>query len=137
MRKNHMTKYNKKTGETFISCLMGKIPYFRIFPLFGGMTCHMILFSNFLSYIVVLVALTMWYSEKMMVSTRCIHKCLILTWVISLVRRLIFDSSWLSSSRVGRLRCFKCISCNWSTLTSTLAIWYCRASDWLTKLGDP
>ena len=28
---------------------MGKIPYFRVFPLFGGIICQMILFSNFLS----------------------------------------------------------------------------------------
>ena len=38
----------EKIGKTF-SCLMGKIPYFRVFPLFGDMICQMILFSNFLS----------------------------------------------------------------------------------------
>ena len=39
----------QKSGKTLISCLMGKIPYFRVFPLFGGIICQMILFSNFLS----------------------------------------------------------------------------------------
>jgi amino acid permease len=28
---------------------MGKIPYFRVYPLFGGIICQLILFSNFLS----------------------------------------------------------------------------------------
>ena len=29
---------------------MSKIPYFKVFPLFGVMICHMILFSKFLGY---------------------------------------------------------------------------------------
>ena len=29
---------------------MGKITYFNVFPLFGGIICQMILFSNVLSY---------------------------------------------------------------------------------------
>ena len=29
-----MIKHTKKSGKTLISCLMGKIPYFRVFPLF-------------------------------------------------------------------------------------------------------
>ena len=49
-----MTKHTKKKVEksekTLISCLMGKIPYFSVFPLFGGIICEMILFSNVLSY---------------------------------------------------------------------------------------
>ena len=36
-----MTKHTKKSGKTLISCLMGKIHYFRVFPLLGGMICHM------------------------------------------------------------------------------------------------
>ena len=35
--------------KPLISSLMRKIPYFRVFPLFGGIICQMILFSNFLS----------------------------------------------------------------------------------------
>ena len=30
------TKKSEKSGKTLISCLMGKIPYFRVFPLFFG-----------------------------------------------------------------------------------------------------
>jgi hypothetical protein len=44
-------KSGKKSGKTLTSCLMGKIPYFRVFPLFGGIICQMILFSNVLSYL--------------------------------------------------------------------------------------
>ena len=47
--KHHMIKYASKSEKTLISCLMGKIPYFRVFPLFGGIILHMILFSNILS----------------------------------------------------------------------------------------
>ena len=52
--KNHVIKHTKKmekSGKTLISCLMGKIPYSRVFPLFFhffGMFDHMIFFSNFL-----------------------------------------------------------------------------------------
>ena len=35
-------KKMEKSGKTLISCLMGKIPYFRVFPLFGGIILHMI-----------------------------------------------------------------------------------------------
>ena len=45
----HTTKKWKKRGKTLISRKMDKIPYFRVFPLFGGVICQMILFSNFLS----------------------------------------------------------------------------------------
>ena len=38
-----------KSGKTLIFCLMGKIPYYRVYPLFGGKICQMILFSNFVS----------------------------------------------------------------------------------------
>ena len=51
-KKSYDQTYHKKvekSGKTLISCLMGKIPYFRVFSLFGGMICHIILFSNFLS----------------------------------------------------------------------------------------
>ena len=44
-----LCKKVEKSEITFISCLMGKIPYFRVFPPFGGLICQMILFSNFLS----------------------------------------------------------------------------------------
>ena len=51
-KKSYDGTYNKKvekSGKNLISCLMCKIPYFRVFPLFGGIICQMILFSNFLS----------------------------------------------------------------------------------------
>ena len=50
-KKNYDQTYYKKvekSEKTLISCLMSKIPYFRVFPLFGGIICQMILFSNFL-----------------------------------------------------------------------------------------
>ena len=31
-----MIKHTKKSGKTLISCLIGKIPYSKVFPLFGG-----------------------------------------------------------------------------------------------------
>ena len=48
-KKSYDQTYHKKvekSGKTLISCIIGKIPYFSVFPLFGGM----ILFSNVLSY---------------------------------------------------------------------------------------
>ena len=51
-KKSYDQTYHKKvekSGKTLISCLMGKIHYFRVFPLFGGIICQMILFSNVLS----------------------------------------------------------------------------------------
>ena len=51
-KKSYDQTYHKKvekSGKTLISSLMYKIPYFRVFPLFGGIICQMILFSNFLS----------------------------------------------------------------------------------------
>ena len=50
--KSYDQTYHKKVekcGKTLISCLMGKIPYFRVFSLFGGIICQIILFSNVLS----------------------------------------------------------------------------------------
>jgi hypothetical protein len=44
-KKSYDQTYHKKmekSGKTLISCLMGKIPYFRVFPLFGGIILHMI-----------------------------------------------------------------------------------------------
>ena len=38
----------EKSGKTLISSLVGKISYFRVFPLFGAIFCQMILFSNIL-----------------------------------------------------------------------------------------
>ena len=45
------TLYYKKVKKKWknLSCLMGKISYFRVFSLFGGVICQMILFSNVLS----------------------------------------------------------------------------------------
>jgi hypothetical protein len=41
--------HHKIPNQTLTSCLMGKIPYFRVFLLFGGIICQMILLSNVLS----------------------------------------------------------------------------------------
>ena len=42
-KKNYDQTYYKKvekSEKTLISCLMGKIPHFRVFPLFCGMFGH-------------------------------------------------------------------------------------------------
>ena len=52
-KKSYDQTYHKKvenSGKTLISCIIGKIPYFSVFPLFGGIICQLILFSNVLSY---------------------------------------------------------------------------------------
>jgi hypothetical protein len=51
-KKSYDQTYHKKMEKslkTLISCLMGKFPYFGVFPVFGGIICQMILFSNFLN----------------------------------------------------------------------------------------
>ena len=44
-KKSYDQTYHKKvekSAKTLISCIMGKIPYFRIFSLFGDIIIHMI-----------------------------------------------------------------------------------------------
>ena len=51
-KKSYDQTYHKKVEnrwKTSIFCLMGKIQNFRVFPLFGGIICQMISFSNVLS----------------------------------------------------------------------------------------